>query len=233
MENKNIETFVFCWYPKGLFPRAIIVDYSKFSAKTKDDIEFLVAHGNLIEAMYDVEHYKTCRSYTLTGYKSNDKIFNFTENEHLSNIISTWRSYADQLHMYIDDDGFQELAEPLIIESPIDSTSPIQDSKDSDSFDDSFKKSCDNIVANIVNPIDQTIKETDKEIGKETGKKSTEDVKEKNEWMHHAYEYYMNDVNANFRPEKLHEVLSKMTCLPLSSDYISQGTESTIFNIVF
>jgi hypothetical protein len=51
--------------------------------------------------------------------------------------------------------------------------------------------------------------------------------------MHHAYEYYMNDVNANFKPDKLHEILSKMTRLPLSGDEITQGTESTIFNSNF
>src|SRR4051794_40609354 len=103
MENKPIEVFIFCWYPDEWLPRAVIVDYSKFDDKTKDDIKYLAESGSLIESVYDIERYKGGASYTLKGYKSNNKMYPIEENERLNYIISTWTDRADKLYTHDPD----------------------------------------------------------------------------------------------------------------------------------
>jgi len=101
-----IEVFVFCWYPDGWLPRAVIVDYSKFDEQLKSDVQFLVQHGTLLEKMVDVKKYsERAYSHTLTGYRSNNIVYKMDEsNERLRDIISTWTHYSDSLHMEMFDE---------------------------------------------------------------------------------------------------------------------------------
>lgn len=55
-------------------------------------------------------------------------------------------------------------------------------------------------------------------------------------WIHHAYEYYINDKNSNYRPLKLHQVLSSMTSLPAKNNNENENENvdvKTIFNSNF
>jgi hypothetical protein len=149
---ESIEVFIFCHYPDDLVPvpKIIIADYSKFNEGMKNDVNFLIQHGFLLESINNKTIYGTpyyeCR---ITGYKSKDKIFSVDDNFRLCDIITNWKRYAYNLYLCMD---------------------------------------------------------------------LWNDVENKdNEWMKYAYQYVMNDANANanLKLSELQQSLSKMNRLPI------------------
>lgn len=47
--TEHPEAFVFCWYPDGWTPRAVIADISKLDDFTNDQMSKMLSVGNIVE----------------------------------------------------------------------------------------------------------------------------------------------------------------------------------------
>lgn len=91
------DVFVFCWYPDGWTPRAVIAMISKFDNDALNQMEIMVNAGNLIENI-DRGHISRRGIRTSKGFISSESK---DENDiRLLQTVSTWTNIADNFYMY-------------------------------------------------------------------------------------------------------------------------------------
>lgn len=144
------EVFIFCWYPDGWLPRAVIADISKFDTEALAQMNTILSmNTNVVEKIWTTvvkgeggEAYTTSH---LEGYKGNDDVIH--DDKELIRAINTWEQISDKHHHFVYE---------------------------------------------------------------------TEDI---NHWIHHSYEYYIQDENSNLSPIDLHKKLLTLTCHPNNPDW--------------
>ena len=126
------EAFVFCWYPNGWTPRAIIVDFSKLDDLAKDQINKMLSVGNIVERVtenidctYDDKGRLTNYSSKFLGYRSstNDTII---DDKEIDTCFSTWSAFSDGFRMRRNLPDWMQFSSGYFINDKNSNLSPIK-----------------------------------------------------------------------------------------------------------
>lgn len=98
------EVFIFCWYPDGWTPRAVIADISKFDDFMKNSMEKILPVGEIVENVREKYDCKYNQEGELTGFCSRSLGYRalnsdvIVDNAEIVKCFSTWEFYTDTLY---------------------------------------------------------------------------------------------------------------------------------------
>lgn len=126
------EAFVFCWYPDGWTPRAVIADISKLDDFTKDQMSKMLSVGNIVESVtekfdcrYDDQGNLKGFSSKVLGYRSstNDTV---VDDKEINACFSTWLSLSDGFRIKKNSPEWMQFASEYYINDKNYNLSPIK-----------------------------------------------------------------------------------------------------------